>query len=188
MTVPEEDGFTFGATQDTDDVPDPELSSDDLDALEVFIASLDYPRPIGSNTVGEAAFGDVGCASCHTPSFETEAGTVHEHLPELSDLRSDVESAHAATSAPLPAVRPRMRSRHHRSRRASRRAPCAAARRPHRAGQDVDVDHLHGRRPPGGAGDAPRGILPIGEAAARREVDHVHRRAVGRHCRSTRRR
>jgi CxxC motif-containing protein (DUF1111 family) len=82
LTVPVEQGQTYGATADDDDVPDPELSSLDLDALEFFIAELNYPLPVAQVTGGVELFESVGCSDCHTVSFETSAGTV----PLYSDL------------------------------------------------------------------------------------------------------
>lgn len=82
LTVPVELDQTYGATADDDDIPDPELSSLDLDALEFFIAELDYPRPVAEVTGGVELFEQVGCADCHTVAFETSAGTV----PLYSDL------------------------------------------------------------------------------------------------------
>lgn len=74
LTVPVEQGQTFGATSDGDEVPDPELSSLDLDALEFFISELDYPEPIADVPGGVELFESIGCADCHTVSFETSAG------------------------------------------------------------------------------------------------------------------
>lgn len=78
MTVPIEAGFTYGAVTDDDDVADPELSVEDVDALEFYLAQLAPPAaPSAPDSAGAEIFASTGCADCHTPSFETSAGIVH---------------------------------------------------------------------------------------------------------------
>lgn len=92
MTMAPQDGLTFGRIQDNDDVPDPELSLDDADAILLFMKLLAPPprRPGGPDAAaGEALFAGIGCARCHTPALDGADGPVelysdlllHEILP-----------------------------------------------------------------------------------------------------------
>lgn len=78
MTVPEEPGLSFGATEDGDMSPDPETDIDTIDALSGFIALLaPPPRNTSDPTIeraGEAIFERVGCTSCHVPSLGSVDG------------------------------------------------------------------------------------------------------------------
>ena len=90
MTLSYEEGLTFGMLHDNDDVPDPEFADEDADSLVDFLQLLAPPPRQGEHAEGEAVFDEVGCTSCHTPSFETADGPValysdlllHEILPE----------------------------------------------------------------------------------------------------------
>jgi CxxC motif-containing protein (DUF1111 family) len=95
LAIPLEEGLTFGAIHDTDDIPDPEIGTDYLAGLTDFMSLL---APIARATPddpalaaeGEALFTDVGCAACHVPSLPGADGDVplfsdlllHEILPE----------------------------------------------------------------------------------------------------------
>ena len=76
VTVPVEEGFTYGATTDDDGVPDPELSSAEIDDMAFFIARLAPPAPVEDVPGGVELFTDVGCATCHTPEFAGSEGPV----------------------------------------------------------------------------------------------------------------
>ncbi len=77
MTVPQEDGFTFGAFADADDALDPEISVEDLDALSLYMRRLGPPPAPGpEHAAGAALFEEVGCGSCHVPSLPSELGPV----------------------------------------------------------------------------------------------------------------
>lgn len=77
MTMPVEDGLTYGVTEDDDAFPDPELSMDDIDAIEFWLRELAAPQPQGElDARGEQLFTEVGCASCHIPSMEGSEGPV----------------------------------------------------------------------------------------------------------------
>lgn len=95
MTLPYVEGLTFGLIYDVDEVPDPELSAEDAELLSYFLHTLaPPPRQAGADSAealrGEEVFSEVGCADCHTPSFETELGEaalysdllLHEIMPE----------------------------------------------------------------------------------------------------------
>ncbi|MCB9508247.1 MAG: hypothetical protein H6700_05975 [Myxococcales bacterium] len=82
LTSPDEPGQTFGARNDFDDVDDPELSVEDLDAVEFYLASLAPPPPGAGDAHGEELFETVGCASCHIPALDGADGPV----PLYSDL------------------------------------------------------------------------------------------------------
>lgn len=87
MTVPYVEGMTFGRLQDDDDIPDPEMSLQYLEALERFMSLLGPPPRQPSATsaaalAGASVFEDVGCAACHVPSLEGPGGPV----PLYSDL------------------------------------------------------------------------------------------------------
>jgi CxxC motif-containing protein (DUF1111 family) len=75
MTVPVEDGQSYGAFADGDDVADPELSTDDLDALEFYLAML-APPPRVENADAIALFDDIGCAACHVVDLPSPLGDV----------------------------------------------------------------------------------------------------------------
>lgn len=75
MTVPYEDGLTFGRIHDNDDIPDPESNIEHVELLTFFLRTMAPPprQPIVDATAtaqGEALFDTVGCAGCHIPSIE----------------------------------------------------------------------------------------------------------------------
>lgn len=95
MTLPREEGLTFGKIHDNDDVPDPEYTLEDAELLATYMRLLGPPprQPIADPehaARGEALFDEVGCAKCHVPALEGEGGPVplysdlllHEILPE----------------------------------------------------------------------------------------------------------
>ena len=95
MTLSYQEGLTFGMIYDVDNVPDPEFADEDADLLEHYLATLaPPPRQAGADSAealaGEQVFSDVGCALCHTPSFQSDLGEVavfsdlllHEIMPE----------------------------------------------------------------------------------------------------------
>lgn len=59
----------------------------ELSALDIFIANLDRPRQLGSRRSdvkrGEQIFTEVGCASCHVPSLETNTTKLGLAFPEV---------------------------------------------------------------------------------------------------------
>jgi CxxC motif-containing protein (DUF1111 family) len=65
LMVPEEDGFSFGFFSDDDDIPDPEVSTEEIDAMEFFMNNFAPLYPVGDNEAGRAVFADIGCESCH---------------------------------------------------------------------------------------------------------------------------
>jgi CxxC motif-containing protein (DUF1111 family) len=78
MTLPVQDGLTFGEAEDADAVADPEATPEMLDTLGFFLANLDgpprTPTDPGLEAEGEVLFAEVGCASCHVPMLETADG------------------------------------------------------------------------------------------------------------------
>ncbi len=86
-TLPPQEGLTFGATTDDDDVPDPEASLEDIELLDFYISSLAPPKRIRTNETledeGEQHFINVGCASCHTPSMTNSDGVEVELYSDL---------------------------------------------------------------------------------------------------------
>lgn len=100
MTLPYEEGLSFGRIQDNDDVPDPEFSPEAAEGLLTFMALLGPPPRQASATSaeairGEAVFTDVGCADCHVPSLDGADGPV----PLFSDLL-----LHAMTDPTAPGI------------------------------------------------------------------------------------
>ncbi len=82
LTLPAVQGLTFGATQDDDGIPDPELGLQDAEALAFYLITLAAPPRQGNAddpTVrrGERVFSGIGCTSCHLPSLEGPTGPVH---------------------------------------------------------------------------------------------------------------
>ena len=64
---------TFGVTKDSDDIPDPELGSYELDAILHYMANLGPPLAITmtlTEAPGEHVFNTIGCGSCHVPSTD----------------------------------------------------------------------------------------------------------------------
>ena len=83
MTLPAEEGLTFGRIHDNDAVADPELPLSDAADLAFYLRTLAPPPRTEAEdpqlaAAGEVVFDEVGCASCHTPSL---AG-----VPLYSDL------------------------------------------------------------------------------------------------------
>ena len=94
MTLPVQEGLTFGRILDNDDIPDPEMDLESAGLLAAFMALLAPPplQPASDEQAamdGEALFASVGCASCHTPTLAGSDGPValysdlllHEILP-----------------------------------------------------------------------------------------------------------
>lgn len=96
MTLPYEEGMTFGRIYDNDDIPDPEFSLEDTDTLRNYLRLLGPPprslegKDAATVALGEGLFESVGCTKCHTPSMQTDTGVdvnlysdllLHEILP-----------------------------------------------------------------------------------------------------------
>lgn len=78
LTVPAQNGMTFGHTTDADGAPDPEIQQGDVDALVFFMQNLAPPPRTSANATleqaGAGVFASVGCAKCHVPSMPTIDG------------------------------------------------------------------------------------------------------------------
>lgn len=78
VTLPPEEGLTFGDLTDSDEVPDPELSLTELQAIAFYMELLAPPPPAQLDASAEQAgltlFEEVGCAACHIPSLPTDDG------------------------------------------------------------------------------------------------------------------
>ncbi|EDM74282.1 hypothetical protein PPSIR1_02061 [Plesiocystis pacifica SIR-1] len=80
LTVPVEEGFTFGATEDSDAVADPEVDSETIDLLTGFMAGLDAPAPAAELPEGGlTVFEDVGCDGCHVVELPGANGPVRAY-------------------------------------------------------------------------------------------------------------
>jgi CxxC motif-containing protein (DUF1111 family) len=77
LTLPAEEGYTFGFATDDDDIADPEVDPAFIDAISFYIENLAPPTPTAEVPEGEAVFEEVGCANCHIPTLEGEDGPVH---------------------------------------------------------------------------------------------------------------
>ena len=82
VSVPDEDGPTFGFLTDDDGVADPEISVSEIDAMEFFLALAAPPAPAQDVPAGRQVFEDIGCQSCHVPELMGADGPV----PLYSDL------------------------------------------------------------------------------------------------------
>lgn len=75
VTLPNQDGLSFGFATDDDDTPDPEVSVADLEALTFYMASLAPPPRTrlypALEDQGAGLFEDIGCAACHVPELRT---------------------------------------------------------------------------------------------------------------------
>jgi len=69
LTVPNEDGFTFGVSEDDDRVADPEFTVDQIDTMTFFIENLAPPMPVDEVPGGMELFAEVGCDGCHVPEI-----------------------------------------------------------------------------------------------------------------------
>jgi len=91
LTLPEQAGLTFGITEDSDDVPDPELLIDEAEDLAFFLRMMAGPPRQPSATSdeaaqGEALFDDIGCTKCHIPSLPAMVEGEPMDVPLFSDL------------------------------------------------------------------------------------------------------
>ncbi|MGM0555258.1 MAG: di-heme oxidoredictase family protein [Myxococcota bacterium] len=99
--------------EDSDDVPDPELSEDDLFDLVSFTMLLGAPEPEpleGGAKAGRDRFESIGCADCHVPGLSGPRGKVmaytdlllHDMGPELADnLSQGLATGSEFRTAPL---------------------------------------------------------------------------------------
>ncbi len=78
LTLPAQAGLTFGATADSDEAADPEMSPADLDALVFFLGRLGPPPRSSQNPAiedaGRAVFTQIGCSACHVPTLDGDNG------------------------------------------------------------------------------------------------------------------
>ncbi|MCB9592515.1 MAG: c-type cytochrome [Sandaracinaceae bacterium] len=78
VSLPDQPGLTFGGATDADEIPDPEMQLDEIEALSFFIGHLAPPPrahdDVALEDMGEALFETVGCASCHR-TLALEDGT-----------------------------------------------------------------------------------------------------------------
>lgn len=78
VTLPDQPGTTFGFPTDEDDLPDPEISMADMEALTFFAENM-APLPRRSTDPeaearGQALFTQVGCDGCHVQDVPLEGG------------------------------------------------------------------------------------------------------------------
>jgi CxxC motif-containing protein (DUF1111 family) len=64
LSLPYQEGLVFGALQDDDGVPDPELDASSLEAMTDYLRALG-PPPRDGQPPGEDLFEQIGCAACH---------------------------------------------------------------------------------------------------------------------------
>ncbi|MEM9073344.1 MAG: di-heme oxidoredictase family protein [Myxococcota bacterium] len=85
LTLPSQPGLTFGAESDADDVADPEISLEDVEAMAFFLNTLAPPARVRTDAAaedaGEGVFASIGCADCHM-NLDADGMTV----PLYSDL------------------------------------------------------------------------------------------------------
>ena len=93
VTVPMQDGLTFGATADDDPRTDPEITLDELAGLVFYLEALAPPPPASTAPEAEArgrlVFDELGCAACHRPQMPIDATEVVEAFTDL--LLHDVQ-------------------------------------------------------------------------------------------------
>jgi CxxC motif-containing protein (DUF1111 family) len=87
MTLPYEEGLTFGKIHDNDDIPDPEYLPENATRLENVLRTWGGPprQPAEDEAAalrGEELFETVGCTGCHIPVLQGGIGPV----PLYSDL------------------------------------------------------------------------------------------------------
>ncbi len=96
LSIPEQEGLTFGITSDDDGVADPELTITEAEDLAFYMGMLAGPprqviadEDAGAVATGEMLFTTIGCAVCHVPTLPSSVGDVnlysdlllHEILP-----------------------------------------------------------------------------------------------------------
>jgi CxxC motif-containing protein (DUF1111 family) len=74
----------FGSTEDTDGVPDPELSAGDAEDLTFFLENLAAPPRGGAGSTalvmhGENVFFQLRCDRCHTPTLMSTVGPIQPY-------------------------------------------------------------------------------------------------------------
>lgn len=78
VTLPEQEGLTFGAGSDSDAAADPEITVSELEDMAFFMNTLAPPARVREDPTaedaGEMVFEMIGCVSCHR-TMETEDGT-----------------------------------------------------------------------------------------------------------------
>ncbi len=86
VTLPDQEGLTFGSGTDDDEWPDPEIALSDVEALGFFLTMLAPPPRTSTDpameTAGEMVFVDIGCADCHM-TLEDGSGAP---VPLYSDI------------------------------------------------------------------------------------------------------
>lgn len=87
LTLPAQEGLSFGRISDGDGIADPELPLQDVEDVVFFMTKLagpprQPPADAAKAAQGEALFGSIGCAKCHIPSMHGTLGDV----PLFSDL------------------------------------------------------------------------------------------------------
>jgi len=91
ITLPVQEGLTFGITEDSDGVADPELTVDAVEDLTFFVAMLAAPpRQPGATSEealrGQALFESIRCATCHVPVLPATLDGERIDVPLYSDL------------------------------------------------------------------------------------------------------
>lgn len=71
-----ENGVTspLDKAKDDDGIPDPEVDVAFVDTIAAFVRGLPPPPRNGSDAAGEAAFAELGCATCHVPNMPPAMG------------------------------------------------------------------------------------------------------------------
>lgn len=78
LTLPAQQGLTFGRASDDDGFADPELPLEKLEAVTFFMEQLAPPPRTSTDHAlearGEQLFGTAGCGTCHRPTLQTSDG------------------------------------------------------------------------------------------------------------------
>jgi CxxC motif-containing protein (DUF1111 family) len=114
MTVPEKYNFITSRIQDEDEIADPEVSENQVEALITYISHIHPPTPKSGtvNQEGKALFDTIGCSNCHITQLE---GAKHELYTDLLlhdvqkqsftlGFRSDTATARQFRTSPLLGV------------------------------------------------------------------------------------
>ena len=75
VTLPVQEGLTFGRTSDEDDISDPEITKGELEDVTFFMSALSPPRRGADQPDGDLLFTEAGCDACHVRSLKTSDGT-----------------------------------------------------------------------------------------------------------------
>ncbi len=94
VTLPDQEGLSLGGGSDSDDIPDPEITVEELEQLTFFMANLAQPVGVSTDAAAEAAgethFEATGCLDCHAVLDDADGMPVFAYTDLLlHDVQED---------------------------------------------------------------------------------------------------